>query len=504
MRRPTRRRSRGTTPTSEADTELLDDERVRSSKPYDGLLDPRDEADGERDRHRVVAARLGLERSGEAAADVRVAQRREDRRGIGGRDDGAEEQRPRATRGRRGVRGEARQDRAHDDADGAQQRRGHGHLTQPPPRGLQAALEEDRRRGRSCRPARASSASSNSIPPGPSEPSSIPSARNATSDGHARSRGAERDHDARREDRPDEEEHEPFVHGSIFSGRQEPRRGRATLRRWPRARSTRNIGRLSEIAQVAVRHGFGYFFERHRLTDVLPWTARVEQTHRAGRLRARAPPARDARRARADVRQVRPAALDPPGRRPARHRRRAAVRSRTTCARSRSREARRSWRPSSASRSSRRSSDFDEVPIAAASIGQVHRAALPNGRRGRREGAAPERAPPDRVRPRASLPGRAHRQGARPLARLHRRAGARRRVRALDPPGARLPARGAGTPTSSAATSPARSSCAVPKVYWTYSGSADADARVPRGRPARRPRLRDAVARGTRGSSPTG
>ena len=39
---------------------------------------------------------------------------------------------------------------------------------------------------------------------------------------------------------------------------------------------TRNIGRLSEIAQVAVRHGFGYFFERHRLTDLLPWSARVE------------------------------------------------------------------------------------------------------------------------------------------------------------------------------------------------------------------------------------
>ncbi len=33
----------------------------------------------------------------------------------------------------------------------------------------------------------------------------------------------------------------------------------------------RNIGRLSEIAQVAARHGFGYFFERHRLTDLLPW-----------------------------------------------------------------------------------------------------------------------------------------------------------------------------------------------------------------------------------------
>ncbi len=39
---------------------------------------------------------------------------------------------------------------------------------------------------------------------------------------------------------------------------------------------TRNIGRLSEIAQVAVRHGFGYFFERHRLTDLVPWGAKEE------------------------------------------------------------------------------------------------------------------------------------------------------------------------------------------------------------------------------------
>jgi ubiquinone biosynthesis protein len=33
---------------------------------------------------------------------------------------------------------------------------------------------------------------------------------------------------------------------------------------------TRNLGRLSEIAQVAVRHGFGYFFESHKLTDLIP------------------------------------------------------------------------------------------------------------------------------------------------------------------------------------------------------------------------------------------
>ncbi len=41
------------------------------------------------------------------------------------------------------------------------------------------------------------------------------------------------------------------------------------------ARTTqRNLGRLSEIAQVAVRHGFGYFLEKHKLTDLLPWGQR--------------------------------------------------------------------------------------------------------------------------------------------------------------------------------------------------------------------------------------
>src|SRR5687767_1805294 len=28
---------------------------------------------------------------------------------------------------------------------------------------------------------------------------------------------------------------------------------------------------MSEIAQVAVRHGFGYWLETHRLGDLLPW-----------------------------------------------------------------------------------------------------------------------------------------------------------------------------------------------------------------------------------------
>ncbi|HEY2372376.1 MAG TPA: AarF/ABC1/UbiB kinase family protein [Gaiellaceae bacterium] len=34
--------------------------------------------------------------------------------------------------------------------------------------------------------------------------------------------------------------------------------------------ATRTLSRLSEIAQVMVRHGFGYFLEAHKLTDLLP------------------------------------------------------------------------------------------------------------------------------------------------------------------------------------------------------------------------------------------
>jgi ubiquinone biosynthesis protein len=34
--------------------------------------------------------------------------------------------------------------------------------------------------------------------------------------------------------------------------------------------TTRSLSRLSEIAQVMVRHGFGYFLEAHKLTDLLP------------------------------------------------------------------------------------------------------------------------------------------------------------------------------------------------------------------------------------------
>src|ERR687898_373288 len=37
---------------------------------------------------------------------------------------------------------------------------------------------------------------------------------------------------------------------------------------------TRSLSRLSEIAQVATRHGFGYFLRRHRLGDLVPGGSR--------------------------------------------------------------------------------------------------------------------------------------------------------------------------------------------------------------------------------------
>src|SRR5918995_4710829 len=127
---------------------------------------------------------------------------------------------------------------------------------------------------------RASSASSKSIPPGPSEPSSIPSARNADRTGSpvraapsAAMMLAARTPPTSSSMRPSSTALSSRVG---LSGRAWNTSGMATRPR------TRKIGRLSEIAQVAVRHGFGYFFERHRLTDLLPWTARVEQTAELG------------------------------------------------------------------------------------------------------------------------------------------------------------------------------------------------------------------------------
>src|SRR5256885_5552853 len=50
----------------------------------------------------------------------------------------------------------------------------------------------------------------------------------------------------------------------------------------PQESAARTIGRLSEIAQVAVKHGFGYLLETHKLTDLIPWHQRMASVDGAG------------------------------------------------------------------------------------------------------------------------------------------------------------------------------------------------------------------------------
>src|SRR5712692_6215506 len=131
--------------------------------------------------------------------------------------------------------------------------------------------------------------------------------------------------------------------------------------------ATRSLGRLSEIAQVMVRHGFGYFLEAHKLTDLLPGrsaearlaeaessvgTARGQHLRelldelgptfvKFGQLLSTRP----------DV--VRPFPFE---------------------------QAERVIEEDLGNTLDRLFLDFERQPVAAASIGQVHRATLPNGR----------------------------------------------------------------------------------------------------------------------------
>src|SRR4029450_5476763 len=121
---------------------------------------------------------------------------------------------------------------------------------------------------------RASFASSKSTPPGPSEPSSIPSARNAARTGSPVRAAPSATRTLADRIAPISSRRPPSPTGiSLPVGVPGGAWNTSGMATRPRPRK---IGRLSEIAQVAVRHGFGYFFERHKLTDLLPWTTRVE------------------------------------------------------------------------------------------------------------------------------------------------------------------------------------------------------------------------------------
>ena len=140
----------------------------------------------------------------------------------------------------------------------------------------------------------------------------------------------------------------------------------------------RTLGRLSEIAQVMVRHGFGYFFEAHRLTDLIPgrrvevenMTASARGQHlrevldelgptfvKFGQLLSTRPdiaPPDIVAELRGLQDDVRPFPFE---------------------------QAERVIEEELGNSLERLFLDFDPAPVAAASIGQVHRATLPNGRR---------------------------------------------------------------------------------------------------------------------------
>jgi len=141
---------------------------------------------------------------------------------------------------------------------------------------------------------------------------------------------------------------------------------------------TRNLGRLTEIAQVAVRHGFGYFFERHRLTDLLPWHDRpvVEDgapSQRGAHLREMLDELGPTFVKFGQLLSMRPDVLPPDII--------AELRGLQDDVRPFDFEdVERVVREELELSIEQLFSEFDEVPIAAASIGQVHRAVLPNGR----------------------------------------------------------------------------------------------------------------------------
>jgi ubiquinone biosynthesis protein len=143
--------------------------------------------------------------------------------------------------------------------------------------------------------------------------------------------------------------------------------------------ATRNLGRLSEIAQVAVRHGFGYWFDKHKLTELFPRRGpRVELDGQPsqrgqhlremldelgptfvkfGQLLSTRPdvlPPDIIAELRALQDDVRPFPFD---------------------------QVEQVVEEDLGLSVDKLFAEFDEQPVAAASIGQVHRAVLPNGRR---------------------------------------------------------------------------------------------------------------------------
>src|SRR5262245_60974945 len=142
---------------------------------------------------------------------------------------------------------------------------------------------------------------------------------------------------------------------------------------------TKNLGRLTEIAQVAVRHGFGYFFERHKLTDLLPGRRYGEvlegtASERGKHLRELLDELGPTFVKFGQLLSMRPDILPPDII--------AELRSLQDDVRPFSyEEVERTIQEELGLTIEQLFVEFERQPLAAASIGQVHRAVLPNGRR---------------------------------------------------------------------------------------------------------------------------
>src|SRR5881275_362174 len=143
--------------------------------------------------------------------------------------------------------------------------------------------------------------------------------------------------------------------------------------------TTRNLGRLSEIAQVAVRHGFGYWFDTHRLTDLFPRRgARAEldgqPSQRGQHLREMLDELGPTFVKFGQLRSTRPDILPPDII--------AELRGLQDDVRPFPfADVEQVIREELGLSVGQLFTDFEERPVAAASIGQVHRATLPNGKR---------------------------------------------------------------------------------------------------------------------------
>jgi ubiquinone biosynthesis protein len=140
---------------------------------------------------------------------------------------------------------------------------------------------------------------------------------------------------------------------------------------------TRSLGRLSEIAQVMVRHGFGYFFEAHKLTDLLPGrtsSAPSDASQRGRHLREVLDELGPTFVKFGQLLSTRPDVVPPDIL--------AELRGLQDDVRPFPFEqVERMIEEELGNSIERLFLDFEREPVAAASIGQVHRATLPNGRR---------------------------------------------------------------------------------------------------------------------------